>query len=128
MLHLVGARRGHFLLESGHHGDLWLDLESLCLHPERIQPLAERLAQRLAALKVDIICGPLVKGAFVAFLVAAELGRRFCYTERSDRSNGDGLFPVGYRLPHPLRGLVQQERVAIVNDVINAGSAVARHF
>ena len=41
VLQLLAARQGHFLLESGHHGDLWLDLEQLCLRP--------RLAQRLAA-------------------------------------------------------------------------------
>lgn len=29
---------GHFLLESGHHGDLWLDLELLCLRPRQIEP------------------------------------------------------------------------------------------
>jgi hypothetical protein len=28
VLELLSARNGHFLLESGHHGDLWLDLES----------------------------------------------------------------------------------------------------
>jgi hypothetical protein len=26
-------RRGHFVLESGHHGNLWLDLNSLFLRP-----------------------------------------------------------------------------------------------
>jgi len=28
VLELLSARRGHFLLESGHHGDLWFDLEA----------------------------------------------------------------------------------------------------
>jgi orotate phosphoribosyltransferase len=124
VLHLVSARRGHFLLESGHHGDLWLDLESLCLHPERIQPLAKELARRLAPFDIDLICGPLVEGAFIALLVASQLGRPFCYTERFARPGHDGLFPAGYRLPDQLRGMVRHKRIAIVNDVINAGSAV----
>ena len=34
VLRPVPARRGHFLLESGHQGDRWLDLELLCLRPE----------------------------------------------------------------------------------------------
>jgi orotate phosphoribosyltransferase len=39
-----------------------------------------------------------------------------------------GLFPVEYRLPRGLRAAVRGKRVAIVNDVINAGSAVRGTF
>ena len=45
---LITAGKGHFLLESGHHGDMWLDLELLCLRPEPIQRLAAQIAARLA--------------------------------------------------------------------------------
>ena len=47
VLELLSARKGHFLLESGHHGDLWLDLESLCLRPQRVQIVAAELAEPL---------------------------------------------------------------------------------
>ena len=33
LLELLSVRRGHFVLESGHHGNLWLDLDSLFLRP-----------------------------------------------------------------------------------------------
>ena len=78
---LIQARNGHFLLESGHHGDLWLDLELLCLQPARIQPFASALARRLAEHRVDAVCGPLVEGAFVGLMTAQELGVEFFYTE-----------------------------------------------
>lgn len=51
VLKLLSARKGHFLLESGHHGDLWLDLESLCLHPRRVQAVAAELPKPLSILK-----------------------------------------------------------------------------
>jgi orotate phosphoribosyltransferase len=35
-----------------------------------------------------------------------------------------GLFPVEYRIPGALRGRVRGRRIAIVNDVISAGSSV----
>jgi orotate phosphoribosyltransferase len=35
---LLAARQGHFKLESGHHGDLWLDLDQLLGQPARLQP------------------------------------------------------------------------------------------
>src|SRR6266478_4606945 len=127
VVHLLPARKGHFLLESGHHGDLWLDLELLCLRPEPVRRLAAEIAARLAAHQVEAVCGPLVEGAFVALMVAAELGVPFTYAERfADRAliDREGLYPVQYRLPHALGDVVRGKRVAIVNDVINAGSAI----
>jgi orotate phosphoribosyltransferase len=121
---LVQARRGHFLLESGHHGELWLDLELLCLHPKRIEPLAVELARRLVHYRLDAVCGPLVEGAFVAMMVAKELDVDFFYTEPIKQSEGHELYATAYRLPAGLRKRIEGKRVAIVNDVINAGSAV----
>ncbi len=121
---LVHPRNGHFLLESGHHGDLWLDLELLCLYPNRIQPFASELARRLGAYQLDAVCGPLVEGAFVAMMVANELDVEFFYTEQLGQSEGDGLYRMAYRLPTAQRQRIEGKRVAIVNDVINAGSAV----
>ena len=66
VLELISGRQGHFLLESGHHGDLWLDLETLCLQPQRAQAVAVNLTAPLSALQLDAVCGPLVEGAFVA--------------------------------------------------------------
>ena len=124
MLRLVAARKGHFLLESGHHGDLWLDLELLCKHPKQTEPLCFTLAKRLLRFNIDVVCGPLIEGAFIGLFVASELGSSFVYSERFARSGKNGLFPAGYRLPDSLRRIVQGKRTAIVNDVINAGSSV----
>lgn len=124
VLELVSARKGHFLLESGHHGDLWLDLESLCLHPRRVQAVCAELAEFLSKLEVDAVCGPLVEGAFVGLMVASLLDVQFTYSERFARSAEGSLFPVGYKVPVPLREGLRGKAVAIVNDVINAGSAV----
>jgi orotate phosphoribosyltransferase len=128
VLELMSARKGHFLLESGHHGDLWLDLESLCLGPQRVQIVVAELAEPLSKLEVDAVCGPLVEGAFVALMVALLLNVQFTYSERFARSAEGGLFPAGYRVPEPLRHGLRGKRVAIVNDVINAGSAMRGTF
>src|SRR3984957_7879478 len=128
VLELLSGRRGHFLLESGHHGDLWLDLERLCLQPQRAQTLAARLTGPLSGLHLDAVCGPLVEGAFVALFVALQLDAQFTYSERFVRPTADGLFPAGYRVPAPLRPGLRGKRVAIVNDVTNAGSAIIGTF
>jgi len=128
LLSLMRGRQGHFLLESGHHGDLWFHLETLCLHSREIQPFAARLAERLVPYKVDVVCGPLVEGAFIALLVSLELGCDFAYAERFADTTREGLYPVEYRLPRALQPAVKGKRVAVVNDVISAGSAVRGTF
>ena len=128
ILALLPAQQGHFRFESGHHGTRWLDVERLYLHPPRIQRLAGLLAGRIAKHEVQVVCGPLVEGAFVALTVASELGVPFTYAERFDDRTSDALFPVQYRLPRALRGEVAGKRVGIVNDIINAGSAVRGAF
>lgn len=125
---LFAARKGHFRLESGHHGDLWLDLELLCWKPARVKQFAAKLAKRISRHDVEVVCGPLVEGAFVALLVAAKLEMEFFYSERIPHPDRDALFPVEYRVPAALRERVRGKRVAIVNDVINAGSAARGTF
>jgi len=126
---LLPHRRGHFQLESGHHGSLWLDVERLCLDLPPVRQLAQALAERLPKDRIDVICGPLVDGAFVALLVAETLGRPFIYSEREPVTpQSGGLYPFHYRVPDPLRAEVHGRRVAIVNDIINAGSAVRGTF
>jgi orotate phosphoribosyltransferase len=122
--HILSRRAGHFRFESGHHGDLWLDLEKLCLRPEPVRRLAAELARRLAPHGIEAVCGPLVEGAFVALFVANELGVPFTYAELLADRASDSLFPARYRIPRALRGELAGRRVAIVNDVVNAGSAV----
>lgn len=117
-LELLSARRGHFVLESGHHGNLWLDLDSLFLRPAALLPFVRELTRRLAAHRVEAIVGPLVGGAFVAQAIAAELDVRFAFAERHVGAKG-----VTYAIPDALRPHLQERTVAIVDDVVNAGSA-----
>jgi orotate phosphoribosyltransferase len=128
MIDQLPTRRGHFMLESGHHGDLWLDLELLCLRPDRVRPFANELAARLAKYGAEVVCGPLVEGAFLALMVASEMGLPFTYSEPLSEERPSKLYPVRYRLPPPLCAEVHGKRVAIVNDAINVGSAVRGTF
>jgi orotate phosphoribosyltransferase len=73
---------------------------------------------------VEAVCGPLVEGAYIALLVSLELGCDFVYAERFANPAREGLYPVEYHLPKPLQVAVKGKRVAIINDVISAGSAV----
>ena len=123
-LDIVSGRRGHFRLESGHHGGLWLDLDPLFARPRRIEPFVVSLTRALRPHAVTAVCGPLLGGAFLAQLVARALDVEFCFTERVMPSQPAGLYPVRYRLPMALARRVQGKRIAIVDDVMSAGSAL----
>jgi orotate phosphoribosyltransferase len=118
------SRHGHFTLESGYHTDLWLTLDELFCDPTAIAPSVEALAERLRPHRVSIVCGPLLGGAFLAQSVATLLGARFAYTEPASTSRNSALFAATYRLPPALRSHVAGHRVAVVDDVISAGSSV----
>src|SRR5262245_1514114 len=124
----IPIRRGHFKMESGYHTDLWMNLETLCRRPDSVQPAARALADRLRQYGVDAVCGPLNEGAFVALMVAGELGCDFTYAARIAEPASGAMFPVRYELPRALRPVVARRRVAIVNDVVSAGSAVRGAF
>jgi len=124
---LFGAlpvRRGHFLLESGYHTDTWLDLATLFVDPVKIAPAVTMLAGRLRRYACDAICGPMTGGAFLAQALAAALRVCFFYTEAVPRGDGAALFSAGYRLPGEMPRQVAGSRVAVVDDVISAGSSV----
>jgi orotate phosphoribosyltransferase len=116
----VTASRGHFVYESGHHGDLWLDLDALFIDARRVRRWAAVLAGRVIACQPGLVCGPLTGGAFIAQPLAAEIGAGFIFAERFVSQTG----AVQYRIPKALRNVVYGKRVLLVDDVINAGSAV----
>jgi orotate phosphoribosyltransferase len=106
LLDLVPAQHGHFAYTSGDHGDLWLDLDALFAHPRSLRPYVTALADLLPSC--DVVCGPLTGGAYLAQSVADALDTDFAWTEG-----------------RTLTGDVTDRRVTIVDDAINAGSAVS---
>jgi orotate phosphoribosyltransferase len=124
LIGLLAVREGHFLLESGHHGELWLDLDRLFVRPGDLRPFVKELAERLAAHSIQAVCGPLTGGAFVAQMIALELDVEFFYTECVTPPDGTSLYAAAYRVPDGLRDAERGKRVAVVDDAINAGSAV----
>lgn len=86
--------------------------------------MIRELSSRLARHDIEAVCGPLTGGAFAALLVAEELHLDFYYSEQVAESTSNELLSVRYRVPASLREGVQGKRIAVVNDVTNADSAV----
>jgi orotate phosphoribosyltransferase len=123
-LALVSGRPGHFQLESGYHVGLWLDLDALFADARRIDPFVVVLSAALRPYRVDVVCGALLGGAFLAQLVARSLAVEFCFTERVLPASTGGLYQATYRLPDSFAARVRGKWIAIVDDVMSAGSAL----
>ncbi len=121
VVRLARPRRGHFDLGTGYHGNVWLDLDALFLRPSVLRPHARWLSERLRDHQVDAVCGPLEGGAFLAFAVADLLETAFLPAYRCP-ATPQGSSP-GYRLP-AVPGGISGWRVAVVDDAVNAGTAV----
>jgi orotate phosphoribosyltransferase len=118
------GRNGHFLLESGYHADTWFDLDAFFIDPAAIASQVDSLAGLIRPYDVSAICGPLLGGAFLAQALAAAIGVRFYYCEKSESDSSSALYGARYRLPPGLRVHASKERFAVVDDVISAGSSV----
>ena len=123
LLSRLPARRGHFLLESGYHTDLWLTLDALFVDQVAITPLVDQLAKKLSVHRVSAVCGPFLGGAFLAHALANRLAANFYFAEPVHQS-ATGMFKAQYRVPSELKKNLVNERVAVVDDVISAGSSV----
>lgn len=123
LLSLISTKQGHFRLESGHHAESWLELDQLYRRPAALRPFVAKLAHKISGHRVECVCGPLTGGAFLAEMIAADLGVDFVFAERivTDRA---GFYPVDYRIAAALRETIRGKRVALVDDAISAGSAV----
>lgn len=113
------SRRGHCVYESGHHGELWIDLDAMLADERLLTSWADDLAEGVRGLSPQVVCGPMSGGALVAQKVASQLGTDFVFTDR-DIKAGDPK----YRLPTEFHAVVAGRRILLVDDAINAGSAI----
>jgi len=118
------SREGHFLLESGYHSDLWFELDALFVDTQPIAPLISTLANQLRPYEPTAICGPLLGGAFLALAIARELKLKFYFTRQQTNEEHGVLYQAVYSLPSALERVIGGERVAVLDDVISAGSSV----
>jgi orotate phosphoribosyltransferase len=122
-LELARARRGHFQMESGLHCGLWFDLDAAFVDQAALDPFVTQLSQLLRRHDVEAVCGPMTGGAFLAQLLARLLGSEFYFTSPLP-ANGQDTFAVRYQLPAGVGYRLLGKRVAIVDDVMSAGSSL----
>ena len=107
-------------MESGLHCGLWFDLDAAFVDQAALDPFVTKLAQSLRRYDVEAVCGPTIGGAFLAQLIARLLGAEFYFTTPIVSRDA----AVRYQLPAGTGHRLLGKRLAVVDDVISAGSSV----
>lgn len=115
MLEEAGAiQRGHFILSSGRHSDLYVEKFRILERPEVLSTLCGQIADRFRSAEIDLVAGPTTGGIIIAFEVARQLGVPAVYVESVDgvkTIRRSAVIPPG-------------ARVLVVDDVLTTGLSV----
>lgn len=106
--------KGHFLLSSGRHSDVFVQKFRVLEHPGLAQRFGESIARSFDD-GFDAVAAPAVGAVVLGFCTALAAGTRFVFAERT----GDKLeFRRGFELG-------PRERTLVVEDVITTGGSAA---
>jgi len=106
--------KGHFLLSSGLHSDVYFEKFRVFQHPEHLERLCRALAARFREQGVELVVGPTTGGVLIAYEVAKALGTPFAFAEREE---GKRVLRRGFRMS-------LGQRVLVVDDVLTTGGSV----
>ena len=106
-------RRGHFLLSSGRHSEVYVEKARVFEDARATAGLGERIASWHP--DVEAVVSPAVGALPLGFAVAAAAGARFLYAERVD---GRMALRRGFELR-------SGERTLVVEDVVTTGGSAA---
>ncbi len=106
--------KGHFLLSSGLHSDLYFEKFQVLQHPEYVEILCQKLASLFKGDRIEVVVGPTTGGVIIAYEVAKNLKTRSIFAESEGESR---VFKRGFSLK-------KGERVLIVDDILTTGKSV----
>ncbi len=115
LLRSAGAiERGHFVLSSGRHSDVYVEKFRALERPEAAHLLGRAIADRFRDRGVDVVLSPAVGAIILGFATALALGARFVFGEREGQT---------MRLRRGF-GIGAGERVLVVEDVVTTGRSL----
>lgn len=114
-LEAIGAvLRGHFLLTSGKHSDLYFEKFRLLERPDILARAVSAMLAQLRMVTVQAVVGPTLGGVLVAYETARQLGVPALYSERE---GAERAFRRGYFLK-------EGAPVLVVDDVLTTGTSI----
>ncbi len=112
----IGAiQHGHFLLSSGRHSDLYFEKFRILERPDLLARLCQPIAQHFQHQNIQVVLGPTIGGALVAYEVARQLNVTALYAERD---------PNNQRTLRRGASLAPGTHTLIVDDVLTTGLSI----
>ncbi|MCK4223763.1 MAG: orotate phosphoribosyltransferase [candidate division Zixibacteria bacterium] len=106
--------KGHFLLSSGLHSDIYFEKFQVLQHPEYVEILCRKLASLFKDDNVEVVVGPTTGGVIIAYEVAKNLKTRSIFAETGDEGR---IFKRGFDIK-------KGERTLIVDDILTTGGSI----
>ena len=88
--------RGHFILASGRHSEVYFEKFRVLEQPKVLTALCTEIAEHYRDLDIDFVAGPTTGGIIIAFEVARQMGKPTVYAETE---NGVKTLRRGRTLP-----------------------------
>ncbi|MEN3044831.1 MAG: orotate phosphoribosyltransferase [Candidatus Hydrothermales bacterium] len=77
-------KRGHFLLTSGNHSDVYFEKFRILSHPTELKKLLEFSYDFIKKIDFEIIVGPFTGGAIIAVILALLLDKKAIFAEKEN--------------------------------------------
>ena len=104
---------GHFRLTSGLHSPGYLQCALVLQHPQHAEAVGRAIADRVRAVRADVVLSPALGGVIIGQEVGRALGVRAIFAERQD---GKLALRRGFTL-------ADTDRVLVVEDVMTTGGS-----
>ena len=106
--------RGHFVLTSGRHSDVYFEKFRVLERPDVLSALCAEIVRRFPREGFDAVAGPTTGGVIIAFEVARQMGLPAVYVETEE---GEKTLRRG-------KTLDSGARLLIVDDVLTTGRSL----
>jgi orotate phosphoribosyltransferase len=105
--------KGHFLLSSGLHSDIYFEKFRLLENPQLVKEIISLKKEEIKSLNPTLCIGPLTGGALVAFAVADLIGTRAIYLEKE---NDVFILKRDFKI-------LENDKILICDDVLTTGGS-----
>ena len=106
--------RGHFLLTSGRHSNVYFQCAKVLQYPQYTQQICSNIAEHFYSAEIDTVIAPAIGGIIVGQEVARQLNKRSIFAEREEKT-------LSLRRGFSLE---KGEKVLVCEDVVTTGGSV----
>lgn len=114
---------GHFVYNSGKHGDVYLNKDSIFPHTKDLATLCREIARRWQYVGCDIVIGPMTGGALMSQWVAdflSEFSDREILSTFADKEGDRFVIKRGHEL------LIPNMNILVVEDNLTTGGSAKK--